>query len=116
MSRVRKPGNKFMNTNKYPSSVTGLSKTTRIHHEEEDYHKASTLSQWLFVKYDMSYKTYRNKSKTRRDELREEYAEDTGADIRMQEEKDYDDAILLLAECGVPFASDGTPLGIGWDD
>ena len=115
MSRVRKPGGKFMNTNKYDSPVTGPSKVVRIHHDGEDYHKATTLSSWLFTKYDMSYKTYRNKSKNRRDELRREYAEDTGADIRTQAERDYDDAMMQLAECGVPFAPDGTPLGIGWD-
>lgn len=78
MSRVRKPGNKFMNTVKYDSSVTGPSKMVRIHSENEDYHKTSTLSSWLFMKYDMTYKTYRNKSKKRRDELRLEYFNDTG--------------------------------------
>lgn len=81
MSRVRKPGSKYMNTNKYDSSVTGPSKMVRVHADGEDYHKASSFSSWLFMKYDMSYKTYRGKSKARRDELREEYAEDTGADI-----------------------------------
>lgn len=35
MSRVRKPGNKFMNAAHYDSSVTGPSKTVRIHCEEE---------------------------------------------------------------------------------
>ena len=54
MSRVKKPGNKFMNTTKYDSSVTGPSKAVRIHFEGEDYHKAKTITQWLFVKYDMS--------------------------------------------------------------
>jgi hypothetical protein len=77
MSRVRKP-NKFLNTAKYDSSVTGPSKMVRIHSENEDYHKASTLSSWLFMKYDMSYKTYSNKSKKRKDELRAEYVADTG--------------------------------------
>lgn len=77
MSRVIKP-NKFMNTVKYESSVTGPSKMTRIHLENEDYHKAGTLSSWLFMKYDMSYKTYSNKSKKRKDELRAEYVADTG--------------------------------------
>ena len=58
MSRVRKPG-KFVNENHYDSSVYGPSKMVRkMHCENEDYHKSSTLSQWLFVKYDMSYKTY----------------------------------------------------------
>ena len=78
MSRVKKPGNKFMNTSKYPSSVTDISKMTRIHHEGEDYHNAKTLSAWLFMKYDMSYKTYRNKPKTRRDNLKDEFFVDTG--------------------------------------
>lgn len=77
MSRVIKPKNKFMNENHYDNSVYGPSKKVRIHHEGEDYHKAATLSQWLFVKYDISYKTFRNKSKAKRDELRKEYEEDT---------------------------------------
>jgi hypothetical protein len=77
MSRVCKP-NKFLNTAKYDSSVTGPSKMVRVHSENEDYHKASTLSSWLFMKYDMSYKTYSNKSKKRKDELRAEYVADTG--------------------------------------
>lgn len=115
MSRVRKPG-KYMNVPKYDSSVTGPSKMVRIHMGGEDYHKASNLSSWLFMKYDMSYKTYRNKSKARRDELRDEYVEDTGNDIRSRQEREYDDAMELLAGIGVPFSPDGTPLGIGWDD
>lgn len=78
MSRVRKPGNKYVNTSRYDSSVTGPSKMTRIHGENEDYSKARNLSSWLFIKYDISYKTYRNKSKKRRDELRAEYEADTG--------------------------------------
>ena len=79
MSRVRKPG-KFVNENHYDSSVYGPSKMVRIHCENEDYHKSSTLSQWLFVKYDMSYKTYARKSKNRKDELRAEFEADTGAE------------------------------------
>ena len=51
---------------------------TRIHSECEDYHKAGTLSAWLFMKYDMSYKAFQNKSKARKDALREEYKVDTG--------------------------------------
>lgn len=80
MSRVH-GHNKFMNTTRYDSSVTGPSKMTRIHSPNEDYHKASSLSSWLFMKYDMSYKTYRNKTKARRDELRAEYNADTGKDM-----------------------------------
>lgn len=80
MSRVQ-GHNKFMNTTRYDSSVTDPSKMTRIHSPNEDYHKASSLSSWLFIKYDMSYKTYRNKAKARRDELRAEYNADTGKDM-----------------------------------
>jgi len=76
-----------MNTSCYDSSVYGPSKLERIHHEGEDYHKAATLSYWLFVKYDMSYKTFRNKSKNRRDELRKEFEEDTGRSIMGTERK-----------------------------
>ena len=66
-----------MNTSKYDQSVTGPSKMTRIHSENEDYHKASTLSAWLFMKYDKSYKWFRNKSSNCREELRAEYDKDT---------------------------------------
>lgn len=160
MSRVRKPGNKFMNTSKYPPSVTGPSKMVRIHHEGEDYHKASTLSQWLFIKYNISYKTFRNKSWAQRNELKREFFADTdwsferycrkfgktadeinnesevirqawheeydiwfegqlekyNLDNRNKAEKEHNDAMQILADCGVPFTPDGTPLGIGWDD
>ena len=37
------------------------------------------------------------------------------ADIEFEPEDDGD-AMQMLADCGVPFAPDGTPLGIGWDD
>ena len=80
MSRVH-GHNKFMNTTRYDSSVTGPSKMVWIHSPNEDYHKASSLSSWLFMKYDMSYKTYRNKAKARRDEFRAEYNADTGKDM-----------------------------------
>ena len=42
MSRVIKPGIKYMNTTKYDSSVTGPSKMIRIHSEGEDYQKAKS--------------------------------------------------------------------------
>ena len=77
MSRV-KGYNKFVNTVRYDTSVTNTSKMARIHHDGEDYHKCITLSHWLFVKYDMTYKTYRNKSKNRREQLKEEFHNDTG--------------------------------------
>lgn len=87
MSRVIKPGNKYMNTTKYDSSVTGPSKMVRIHFEGEDYHKAKTIAQWLFLKYDMSYKTYRNKTKHRRNELRLEFESDTGVILKEREKQ-----------------------------
>ena len=116
MSRVKKPGQKYVNENRYDSFITGPSKLFRTHGENENYRKARNLSSWLFMKYDMSYKTYRNKSKSRRDELREEYTEDTSNDIRSRQDWEYDDAMELLASINVPFAPDGTPLGISWDD
>ncbi len=77
MSRVKKPGNKYMNSTHYDQSVYNTSKMVRIHAEGEDYHKATTLSHWLFVKYDMSYKSFKRKSKAKKDELREEFEKDT---------------------------------------
>lgn len=114
MSRV-KTRQKFMNTNKYDSSITGPSKLTRIHFDVEDYHKAKTLTDWLFVKYDMSYKTYRKKSKNRKNELRDEFEKDTGITIKSPEEIEREDAMGLLRSCGVPFSPFDDPLGI-WDD
>lgn len=75
MSRVRKP-NKWVNSAKYTSEVTGPSKVVRIHSGNEDYHKAKSLAQWLFMKYDMKYKTFTRKSKKKKDILRQEYIED----------------------------------------
>lgn len=94
MSRVQKPKNKFVNTPKYDNSVTGPSKTVRIHFEGEDYHKARTLTQWLFVKYDMSYKTYKNKSKNRKEELRKEFETDTGVDLKERENQRIQNHLL----------------------
>lgn len=77
MSRVHSD-QKFMNTSKHGPDVTGPSKVTRIHADGEDYHNATSLRSWLFMKYDMGYTTYRSKSKSRRYELRREFEEDTG--------------------------------------
>ena len=52
---------KFVNTAHYDNSVYEPSKMVRIHCDGEDYHESTTFSSWLFVKYDTSYKTYRNK-------------------------------------------------------
>lgn len=66
-----------MNETRYDQSVTGSSKMTRIHSDDEDYHKTTTLSAWLFMKYNKPYKWFRNKSNSRREELRAEYEKDT---------------------------------------
>lgn len=67
---------KWINVVHKPDFCT-VSKMERLHFKGEDYHKAASLSQWLFMKYDMPYKTFRRKSKKRRDELRNEYRKDT---------------------------------------
>lgn len=77
MSRVR-IGQKYMNISHPDGFNGGPSKMKRIHSEKEDFHNVSCLSHWLFVKYNMSYKAFRNKSRKRRDELRDEYVRDTG--------------------------------------
>ena len=45
---------------------------------EVDKDSCTTLKQWLEDKYSMDYKTYRGKSKSRRDDLKYEYYKDTG--------------------------------------
>lgn len=77
MSRV-KADNKHMNVPKHTSKVAGPSKVVRVHSPAEDYHEAPTLVSWLFMKYDMSYRTFRSKPVRRKDTLRQEYIEDTG--------------------------------------
>lgn len=113
MSRVRKPGNTFMNTTKYSHDVTDIPPMKRYKEKNADYTKAETLSSWLFLKYDMTYKTYRNKSKNRRNELRQEYMDDTGRQCFTKREMQEAEAYALLAEIGVPFDPVGEPLGIG---
>ena len=88
MSRVIKPGNRFMNTSHYDSSVYGPSKKVRTHFDGEDYHRAKTLSQWLFIKYDMTYKSFRNKSISRRKALRKEYESDTALNSAANQSKE----------------------------
>jgi len=91
MSRVKTPKNKYMNTNTYPPHIINPSKMVRIKTEHSDYTKASNLTDWLFLKYDMTYKTFRNKSKKRRDELRLEYEQDTGKKVQIHATRDYED-------------------------
>jgi len=110
MSRVH-TGQKWVNTAKYPPQITNASKVTRIKGAHADPTKASSLSDWLFLKYDMTYKQYRNKSKSRRDALRAEYMRDTENFTKREQEEA--DAYALLAEIGVPFDPMGEPIGIG---
>lgn len=109
---------------KNDNSVTCRSKIVCLD-TGEDYHKAKTLKQWLFTKYEITYKAYRNKSKNRRTELRAEFEADTGIDLKEREReknmkqlnsREYEFSMNYLASIGVPFTPDGTPLGIGWDD
>ena len=88
MSRVH-IGQKWVNTCKYPPEVTNTPKMRRIRTELSDFHKASTLSSWLFLKYDITYKQFRNKSKKRRDEIREEYERDTGHKVKTPKTRSY---------------------------
>lgn len=85
MSRVF-ARNKFLNMPKHDNSVYGPSKMIRRHTDNEDYTKARTLRDWLFVKYDMSYKTYRNKSIVSREKLRAEFENDTGRKLNTHAE------------------------------
>ena len=93
---------------------------TYEHRRFRAYHAAESLSHWLSLKYGMSYKQYRNKSKNRRQELREEYEADiayyrdyAGPHYNVNglwmDEDDFDE---ILAEYGVPFDEDGDPVGI----
>ena len=111
MSRVHKPVQKFVNSPIYPESVTKPGKVKIIQPRKEitDYKEATSLTKWLLLKYNMSYKTYRGKSKTRRMALREEYEEDTYENEAHIRELAYS----TLYEAGVPFDSNGDPLGIG---
>lgn len=77
MSRVWK-GQKYLNIVHSKNFNGGPSKMVRIHFPAEDYYNASSLYSWLFIKYGMTYKTFRGKSKARRDALRKEYMVDTG--------------------------------------
>ena len=102
-----------MNVTKHDHTVTDVSPMKRYKGENVDYTKADTLSSWLFLKYDMSYKTYRNKSKNRRDKLREEYMHDTGRQYFTKREQKEAEIRAMLTELGVPFDPMEEPLDIG---
>ena len=56
------------------------------------------------------------KQNNRRNELRDEFELNTGREHNKTEaDYEYENAMMILADIGVPFLPDGTPLGIGWD-
>lgn len=69
---------KYVNMPRHSQSGVGPSKVVRIHSTNEDYHKAPTLSAWLFMEYDMKYTSFRRKSVATKQKLRLEYESDTG--------------------------------------
>lgn len=77
MSRVWKPNSKYTNNTKYSPEVTNYPKMKRSKTHDCDYTKTGNFSTWLFLKYEMTYKTYRNKSKNRRAVMKEEFLSDT---------------------------------------
>lgn len=79
------------------------------------FREASSLTEWLSMKYGMTYKQYRNKSKNRRWQLRDECTHDTGIEHFSEHERRRarEDTYGLLADIGVPFGPMGEPLGIG---
>ena len=128
MSRVFKD-QKHVNMPKRDGATTGPSKIEKSFGPNADFTKVKSLSDWLHLKYGMSYKQFRGKTKNRKDALRAEYFEDTGRvpgqtnktncydwDEDDDGEWTYEDAVEHLASIGVPISEDGTPLGIGWDD
>ena len=96
--------------NEYNSLTSGKSCK-----KAKSYKKASSLREWLFLKYGITYKQYRNKSKSRREDLREECMRDTGILYFTDQERKQEEADMyeLLSEIGVPFDPIGFPLGIG---
>lgn len=76
-SRVHR-NQKYVNTSKHRSGEANASKVTRRKYAVTDYRKATSLTSWLFLKYGLSYKQFRNKSEKNRNALRAEYTEDTG--------------------------------------
>jgi len=114
MSRVHTQ-DKYMNTNKYSSDVTNPTKVIRSKAEEVHPEKAKSLTSWLFLKYNMSYKAYRKKSKERRDALRDEYMQETGNTFksRCSSEENYDPWDMCIEPSAIPMDADGEILG--WD-
>ena len=81
----------------------------------KSYKNAPSLTEWLLLKYGITYKQYRHKSKTRREALKEECMRDTGIEYFTEAERrqSREDVYELLASIGVPFDPMGFPIGIG---
>lgn len=79
------------------------------------FREASSLTEWLSLKYGITYNQYRNKSQNRREQLRDECARDTGIEYFSGQERKQarEDMYELLSDIGVPFDPMGEPLGIG---
>lgn len=68
--------------NRLKPAHTFLNYTNRREHKpDENFYEADTLEDWLFMKYDLSYNEYKRKSPNRKQKLKEEFYDDTGADI-----------------------------------
>lgn len=100
-----------------------MSKTRRNELKREFFQDTD----WSFDRYCRKYGKTENDIRQESEVIRKAWYEEykiwlddkvnnSLTDNRKQEEIDYDDAMQILADCGVPFAPDGTPLGIGWDD
>lgn len=117
MSRVKKPGGKFMNTNTYSSKITDPGEIVWIKGEHPDPAKAKSLTDWLFLKYGISYKAFQRKSKERKDELRAEYTEETGnvvggnRNTPRYDPEEWERWREQLMDMGLPFNEFGDPVG-----
>lgn len=81
-------GEKYVNTVKFDSKTTAPTKVRRSKAEYSDYTKAKTLTSWLYLKYNMSYKTFRRKKPERRSALRDEFLLDTGTEDKSEQKRE----------------------------
>ena len=81
----------------------------------KSYKNAPSPTEWLLLKYGITYKQYRHKSKTRREALKEECMRDTGIEYFTEAERrqSREDVYELLASIGVPLNPMEFPLDIG---
>ena len=77
MSRVF-PNNKYLNLPRNFPEYYAPKEISFTRGDHGDYTKARTLTRYLFLRYGMSYKTFKEKSARRRNKIREEYYNITG--------------------------------------